>query len=624
MSLLFLTMFFPLNILSGTALAQTKPVQCPQGKLCPLKVPSPTQKSAPTTTTYNLTVNASQDLPGLDTGINLSSGSNITITAQGWVSYGIEGTGYCDGTPLTNPDGQRMLNGTPCDPKFDSGAVLSSSPIGELIASIGSSGWFAVGSSDGFTVATSGRLFLLYNDDSGFYGDNSGSYQVTITTSTSPTLTVTAVYTRDGNGNVQNTFAPGAAIQYVVNVNNSSGNSMNITLHYQTHGPNNNSIFDNNYTATIPQGASGWYVQGTVPSNAPTGTYTALVHVADQNNTQNQSSGQSQFTVTSNRGKLFLFIQGINSTLSTSDATNNIIPTNKYSFGQSNGIYPFLLKTYPTAQFRMFSYNGADSSGTPKSYLCQNTFTQHLNVYVSRLKAQIISYLNNHPNTDVYLIGHSMGGDVALGLLAYFRIHGFLQVNGGKIAGVVSFDSPLGGTANDLLASYYFTKMHFQAVCPALVPKNKPALPVFSLQDIFNIFGTGSSRPHGGINSIMLTLYGGDFSNQEVAAAAASNNSPVLTVGDLLDFTYDPAACPTPLGITDFGSTQWVADQGSNSGVYGRMFTDNTGLQKCTNLASQIAVNHFDVLRNATVQTGLQQFIDGQTPSALTIAPPGH
>lgn len=324
------------------------------------------------------------------------------------------------------------------------------------------------------------------------------------------------------------------------------------------------------------------------------------------------------------RGKLFLFIQGINSTLSSSDAKNNIIPTNQFSFGQSNGIYQTLLAAYPSAQFRMFSYNGADSNGTPTGYQCQNTFTQHLSVYVSRLLSQITNYLNKNPNTDVYLIGHSMGGTVALGLLTYFKINGFPTINGGKIAGVVSLDSPLGGTPNDLLLSYYFTKKHFQGACPALLPKNKPALPVNSLNDLFNIFHSTPTTPHGSMESIGLVLYGSDFSNQEVVATAASNNAPVLTVGNLLDFTYDPAACPTPPGITDFGSTQWVADQGTSSGIYGRVFPDTSGLETCTNLKQQIAVNHFDVLTNAIVQEGLQEFFNGQTPSALTVAPSGH
>ena len=45
-SMLFLTMFLPLNILPGTAFAQTKPGQCPQGKLCRLStasLPTPAQ-----------------------------------------------------------------------------------------------------------------------------------------------------------------------------------------------------------------------------------------------------------------------------------------------------------------------------------------------------------------------------------------------------------------------------------------------------------------------------------------------------------------------------------------------------------------------------------------------------
>src|SRR6266567_4897611 len=70
-------------------------------------------------------------------------------------------------------------------------------------------------------------------------------------------------------------------------------------------------------------------------------------------------------TVTPGRQKLFVFIQGINSNLSANDAMNNTIPTNTSSFGQPKGTYPFLLTTYPTAQFRMFSYNGADDTGTP-------------------------------------------------------------------------------------------------------------------------------------------------------------------------------------------------------------------------------------------------------------------
>lgn len=304
-SILFLSVVLPFNMFSGMAFAQSRSGQCPQGKVCRVTGTSSKgtllPKSTKTTTTTNLVVNANQDLPGLDTGIDLSVGTNITITASGQATFGIGSTQDCNTTEETQPDGQRLLtDGTLCPGKIDSSAVLPSAPVGELLASYGSSGWFGVGSSDGFSASTGGRLFLLYNDISGQYGNNSGSYQVTVTTSIASALTITGLYTRDGNGNVQTTFALGAAIQYVVNVNNSSGNSMTINIHYQAFGPNQNSIFDQSYIGvTIPQGASGWYIQGTVPTNAPTGTYTMQVTVLDQNNNNNQDMQKGgQFTVT--------------------------------------------------------------------------------------------------------------------------------------------------------------------------------------------------------------------------------------------------------------------------------------------------------------------------------------
>jgi hypothetical protein len=125
-------------------------------------------------------VNANQDLPGLDTGIDLTSGDTFTITALGEASFGTGSTQACSTSERTVPDGQRITaDGTLCPPKIDPSVVLPSAPVGTLIANIGSSGWFAVGSNFSATVSSSGRLFLLYNDVPGQYGNNSGTYQLT-------------------------------------------------------------------------------------------------------------------------------------------------------------------------------------------------------------------------------------------------------------------------------------------------------------------------------------------------------------------------------------------------------------------------------------------------------------
>lgn len=144
--------------------------------------------SSPIPHTAHFVVNANQDLPGLDTGINLTAGEHLSINAQGSAQYGYD-VYPCAGYPLTNPDGQRMVDGKTCEPKPGPNSAF----IGELLAHISpsggssSTGWFAVGSNYSATVPISGRLYLLYNDSPGYYGSNTGNYQVTITVTASQT-----------------------------------------------------------------------------------------------------------------------------------------------------------------------------------------------------------------------------------------------------------------------------------------------------------------------------------------------------------------------------------------------------------------------------------------------------
>src|SRR5437588_3013891 len=59
----------------------------------------------PTSITKTFTVNANQDLPGLDTGIDLAVGNGITFTASGQAQFSPDVTLDCNTTELTNPDG---------------------------------------------------------------------------------------------------------------------------------------------------------------------------------------------------------------------------------------------------------------------------------------------------------------------------------------------------------------------------------------------------------------------------------------------------------------------------------------------------------------------------------------
>src|SRR5262249_54395255 len=111
---------------------------------------------------------------------------------------------------------------------------------------------------------------------------------------------------------------------------------------------------------------------------------------------------------------------------------------------------------YPSAQFLAFSYLGSDpATGHPFPYTCLDTFTQHLAFYALLLGNQLTSYLQTQPPntiTEVYLIGHSMGGTVALAYLTAL-LEAPTQVTplpaNGNLAGVITLDSPLGGVSSD-------------------------------------------------------------------------------------------------------------------------------------------------------------------------------
>ena len=108
-------------------------------------------------------------------------------------------------------------------------------------------------------------------------------------------------------------------------------------------------------------------------------------------------------------------------------------------------------------------------------------------------------------------------------------------------------------------------------------------------------------------------------SNQQAAEDASANGIKVLTVGNANDLLWRPSECSTSL--QDFTSTQWLEDEGSNSGIYAREFTSGT-LNCFLSLAFNRA-NHFDVLSDAGVMQTIQEFISGTAPTALSVAPPG-
>ena len=119
-----------------------------------------------------ITVEANQSR-GVDTGIDLRSGDQVTFTATGNITAGQR-------AGVVSPDGGRpgaaSVFGVTRRPVPNAGVGAL---IGYILQSNGQSTQpFLIGSQSTFTVPVDGRLYLLVNDDN--YGDNSGSFSARI------------------------------------------------------------------------------------------------------------------------------------------------------------------------------------------------------------------------------------------------------------------------------------------------------------------------------------------------------------------------------------------------------------------------------------------------------------
>lgn len=316
------------------------------------------------------------------------------------------------------------------------------------------------------------------------------------------------------------------------------------------------------------------------------------------------------------RGKLFVLIQGINTSLQ-----DNNPPTD--SFGTGNGIAPYLSSAYPDAQFLMYSYYGSNSNGYPAPYQCQDTVVNDAKSDALKLATQLGNYLKDKTNMDVYLIGHSFGGLVAYGYLSYLFTQQVANssiqgTTGDRIAGIVTLDAPLGGIPNDLYLAKIFTEYSYIKQCPALRGQSMP-----SVDELFALYKTAQLAPYGGNDSIAGILFNTNIANEDIAAEAATQGIQILSIGNARDYFYNPAACKvlwghSLIGTHNYLSTQWLSDKGNSSGIYGRYFTD--GAPTCS--LTDLGINHGLVFIESSIQSALGQFTNNEPLTALPIATP--
>jgi len=354
------------------------------------------------------------------------------------------------------------------------------------------------------------------------------------------------------------------------------------------------------------------------------GTLTACVGGSDGGD--GDELGTITGTVTSPSSKtLVILLQGINTYLDN----NNLTATKTPRF---DAVETAISKKVGNVQFLTYSYAGFMVNGDPRQYSCRATLENPLITDIKLLSIQIQSVLSQNPGTDtnIYLVGHSLGGVIAFGYLA-----ALLETSGvvtslpanGHLKGVITLDSPLGGVSSDP-AYLGDATTFFETQCKDFNSSLNSAL--LNLADIFDSTtkttpsDDGVKYPQGGRASV-LAIPGVNLptplpSNEKVAEDAKLQGIPVLTIGNENDLLWKPSKCDTSL--KDFSSTQWIEDEGNNSGSYGRVFTE--GDVTCFVGGVLNAANHFKVFYNGSVLAGLKEFLpDGGEPYSLAVGVPG-
>jgi N-acetylneuraminic acid mutarotase len=134
--------------------------------ITPTATSTPTSTPMPTSTPGPLVVNVPATQPWIDTGIDVSTGATISVTASGTI--------YITGDPASHQS-----------PAGQAGCIADESMVAPgltcytLVARIGNGVPFVVGTDLTWQATASGRLGLGINDS--IFSDNSGSFTATIT-----------------------------------------------------------------------------------------------------------------------------------------------------------------------------------------------------------------------------------------------------------------------------------------------------------------------------------------------------------------------------------------------------------------------------------------------------------
>lgn len=278
-----------------------------------------------------------------------------------------------------------------------------------------------------------------------------------------------------------------------------------------------------------------------------------------------------------------------------------------------------LLQAYPGATSGVYLYPCNNGGCNGRNYSTADTCTNTISEDITALDDQIRAYAAAHTDTDVYVIGDSLGGVTAYGYLAGLRAQHWPSLPGGnKVKGVVTVDAPLGGVpVIDLPA---VTRIfNFQCFSPADALDPKPIAPLTELAQVPNP-DSGASGGTALLAPYLFPSLTANISNDKLNRDASAQGVRILSIGNLKDygFAISQSYCAPLLGQTvDLLGSQFVDEQ-APWGVYSRFISLGLPSHSCAgDIKNQ--VNHGVAMAEPVVEAGVANFIAGKAPQPLPV-----
>lgn len=230
--------------------------------------------------------------------------------------------------------------------------------------------------------------------------------------------------------------------------------------------------------------------------------------------------------------KVVIFVAGLGSSL-TATAANG--PCSGSSSWQAIGA-ALAADGFSCADTLIYSYTGStiDPSGAwrPAPYSCYDT-GNHVATSVGELFTLMSTYRASHPDAQFVLIGHSLGGLLALKASA--------EMPAGSIASVVTIDSPLKGVSRSNLKKFAQLVQPFIAYagCSKVLWDSDAARDIATLHN-------------------RKTRQKASWAATAIVQGGRSKGFRYMTIGNASDCLWNPAACKIRGKWSDDSSTMTI------------------------------------------------------------------